>query len=262
VIDIGVNLTHRSFDADRDEVIERAQEAGVEALILTGTSLQSSEKSVRLTEQFPAYLYTTVGVHPHDSARMAPDTLPQLRTLAQHPSVVAIGECGLDFNRDFSPRPIQEACFRAQLELAVDLNLPVFLHARDAHDRFMTLLRDYIADLRGAVLHCFTGTADELQECLDHGLHIGITGWICDERRGTHLRPLIKKIPMNRLMLETDAPFLTPRDLRPKPKRGRNEPSFLPHICRAVATYAGVDSQTLAARTVDTTRQFFELTSA
>jgi TatD DNase family protein len=262
VIDIGVNLTHRSFDSDRDEVIERAQDAGVEALILTGTSLESSERSVQLTDLCPSYLYTTVGVHPHESGRMAPDTLPQLRSLAGHPAVVAIGECGLDFNRDFSPRPAQEACFRAQLELAVDLNLPVFLHARDAHGRFIAILKDYMADLRGAVLHCFTGTANELHECLDQGLHIGITGWICDERRGTHLRSLVKTIPMNRLMLETDAPFLTPRDLRPKPKRGRNEPSFLPHICRAVATYAGIDSQTLAAHTVHTTRQFFELTSA
>jgi len=261
VIDIGVNLTHRTFDSDREDVVRRAAEAGVEALILTGTSVRGSEASARLTEQNPGYLYSTVGVHPHESGRTPPDTLERLRELAEHPGVVAIGECGLDFNRDFSPRPAQEQWFARQLQLAVELQLPVFLHARDAHDRFMDILRDHLPQLRGAVLHCFTGTRAELDVYLDHGLHIGITGWICDERRGQGLRQLMPHIPLDHLMIETDAPFLTPRDLRPKPKRGRNEPSFLPHICRVVADHAGVEASTLAARTTETTRRFFALTS-
>ena len=261
MIDIGVNLTHRSFDRDRMEVVHRAQGAGVETLILTGTSVRGSRQSAILAEQMSGTLYSTAGVHPHEAARTPPDTLDQLREIAVHDAVVAIGECGLDFNRDFSPRPTQEKWFTAQLALAIELELPVFLHARDAHDRFVAILDDFLPDLRGAVLHCFTGTASELDDCLQRGLHIGITGWICDERRGQGLRELVPTIPTDRLMIETDAPFLTPRDLRPKPKRGRNEPSFLPHICRAVAAASGLEPGELAARTVETTRSFFALTS-
>lgn len=257
MIDIGVNLTHRSFNADRMQVIERARTAGVEGLILTGTSVRGSRESAEFASQMPGYLYSTVGVHPHDAARTPADTIETLRTLAASDHVVAIGECGLDFNRDFSPRDVQERWFADQLALAVDVGLPVFLHARDAHERFIAILADYLPDLPGAVIHCFTGSGDALDDCLDRGLHVGITGWICDERRGLGLQEIVGRIPPDRLMIETDAPFLTPRDLRPKPKKGRNEPSFLPHICRAISGFTGRDHDAVATDSTETTRRFF-----
>ncbi len=257
MIDIGVNLTHRSFNSDRDEVIERARAAGVEAMILTGTSIRGSQESAKLARTSPGYLYSTAGVHPHDAGRTPDDTIDVLRGLAAGNEVVAIGECGLDFNRDFSPRDVQERWFAAQLALAVEVELPVFLHARDAHERFIAILADYLPNLRGAVIHCFTGTGAELDDCLERGLHVGITGWICDERRGLGLREIVGRIPADRLMIETDAPFLTPRDLRPKPKKGRNEPSFLPHICQAIAGFAGRSPEAIQTSSTQTAREFF-----
>src|SRR5262249_4358658 len=145
--------------------------------------------------------------------------------------VRAVGECGLDFNRDFSPRPVQERWFAAQLALAAALDKPVFLHERDAHARFVAILKE-APPVRG-VVHCFTGTRAELDVYLEMGLHIGITGWICDERRGAGLAALVRHVPLDRLLVETDAPFLVPRDLRPRP--AHNEPAFLPHIAQTVA---------------------------
>src|SRR5699024_867619 len=160
--------------------------------------------------------------------------LARFRALAAHPEVVAIGETGLDFFRDFSPRPQQEAAFRAQLELAAELDMPVFLHQREAHARFLPILRDHLSALPAAVVHCFTGTDTELDAYLDAGCHIGITGWICDERRGHHLRDLVARVPAGRLMIETDAPYLLPRDLRPKPRSRRNDPMHLAHVAATV----------------------------
>ena len=184
MIDIGLNLSNPQFDADRDAVVQRARDAGVEALILTGTDLAESRAAADLAERWPGYAFSTAGVHPHDARHWDAASGDALRQLASLPQVVAIGECGLDFNRDFSPRPEQEAAFSAQLELAAELQLPVFMHCRDAHARFVALLEPWLPRLPAAVLHCFTGNGDELAECLALGLHIGITGWVCDERRG------------------------------------------------------------------------------
>lgn len=261
LIDIGVNLTHASFRADRDVVLERAQDAGVSALLLTGTSAASSAAAHELAQTRPGLLYSTAGVHPHHASDWDTQTPDALRALAAKPEVVAVGECGLDFNRDYSPRDAQARAFEAQLQLAVDLDMPLFLHERDAHERFMEILRPWRPKLRaGAVVHCFTGDQTALDAYLDLDLHIGITGWICDERRGKHLRTLVQRIPLDRLMLETDAPFLTPRDLRPRPKRGRNEPAFLPHITRTVAACMGHTPEHLAEATTATARALFGLT--
>lgn len=259
MIDIALNLDNARFDADREQVVTRAREAGVEALILTGTDLASSQNVATLCQQWPGYAFCTAGVHPHDARHWNELSAHTLRRLAALPQVVAIGECGLDFNRDFSPRPEQEAAFSAQLALACELQLPLFMHCREAHERFVALLKPWLPQLPGAVLHCFTGTAAELEECLALGLHIGITGWICDERRGEELRELVPRIPAGRLMLETDAPYLLPRDLRPKPKSGRNEPAFLPHIAAVVAALRGEPLAALQAHTLATTRAFFRL---
>lgn len=258
LVDIGVNLGHRAFQPDRGQVIERAFAAGVGTMVITGTSLASSRDALRIAGDYPGRLFATAGVHPHDSRHCAEDTIPELRRLAALKEIVAIGECGLDFNRDFSPRPQQEKWFEAQVALAEELQMPLFLHERDAHRRF----REILAAVRRsvpAVLHCFTGTREELTACLDMGLHLGITGWICDERRGTHLRELVKAVPLDQLMIETDAPFLLPRTMPMKPRDGRNEPAFLVHVLQTVADCLGKPPAEVAEATTKTARSFFRL---
>ncbi len=251
MIDIGANLTHSAFRDDLAEVIERAREAGVEQVIVTGTTVEDSRQASALGLPF------TAGVHPHHARECGPETIPQLRALASHPLCVAIGECGLDFNRNYSPHPDQEKWFAAQAELGLELGKPLFLHSRDAHPRFSQIIRSL--KVEKAVAHCFTGEREELMAYLDLGLYIGITGWICDERRGRHLLELVREIPADRLLLETDAPYLTPRDLKPQPKARRNEPAFLPHVLRAVARALGRPAAELAAETARNARQLFSL---
>jgi TatD DNase family protein len=258
LVDIGVNLAHRSFQADRDHLVHRAFAAGVRTMVVTGTSVAASEEAVRIAREYPGHIFATAGVHPHDTRNCTPATIAELRRLAANNEVVAIGECGLDFNRNFSPRPEQEKWFEAQVVLAEELQMPLFLHERDARKRFCQILG---ASRKGvpAVLHCFTGSDEDLNAYLDMGLHIGITGWICDERRGTHLRELVKRVPFGRLMLETDAPFLLPRTMPQRPKAGRNEPAFLPYVLQTVADCLGKPTPDVAAVTTQTARQFFRL---
>lgn len=173
--------------------------------------------------------------------------------------MVAIGECGLDFNRNISPPEQQAYAFNVQLALAVECQLPVFLHCRDAHARFMAILQPWLSQLKGVVVHCFTGSREELEDCLAAGLSIGITGWVCDERRGLALRELLPHIPQDKLLLETDAPYLLPRDMHPRPVSRRNEPRFLPHIVQQVARWRGEDAETLAQKTDENTRRLFQL---
>ncbi len=259
MIDIGVNLGHASFRRDRDEVIARAVAAGVTTMIVTGTSESGSASRLELVDRHSGRLFSTVGVHPHNAKECNDATIGALRRMAGHPYAVAIGECGLDFNRDVSPRPVQERWIEAQIELACELGKPLFLHDRDAQARLIDLLRPYRGRLVGAVVHCFTGTHAELDAYLDLDLHIGITGWICDERRGTHLRELVGRIPANRLMVETDAPFLLPRNLKPQPADRRNDPATLPHIVQEVARATGRSSADVAESTTMTARLFFGL---
>lgn len=258
IIDIGVNLAHRSFQADCNEVIRRAFAVGVQTLIVTGTSMAGSQEALRIAQEYPDRLFATAGVHPHDSRNCSEQTIPELRRLAANEAVVAIGECGLDFNRDFSPRPQQEKWFEAQVALAEELQMPLFLHERDAHQRFCEILAG-IRKKVPAVAHCFTGTRGELKAYLEMDLHIGITGWICDERRGMHLRELVKEIPADRLMIETDAPYLMPRTMPGKPKDGRNEPAFLPHVLKMVADCLGKPVAEVAQATTKTAGKFFQI---
>lgn len=265
LIDIGVNLTHRSFARDRDAVIERARAAGVGTLILTGTSVAHSREALALARRHPGVLYSTAGIHPHDAKSATPETLRELRTLASQTEVVAVGECGLDFNRNFSPPAVQEQIFAAQVALAVELGKPLFLHERDAHEAFVAIL-DRAAGGGGlavpVVVHCFTGSRSSLDAYLRRGYSIGITGWICDERRGRELQQLVRHIPLDRLLLETDAPFLLPRDLQPKPAEGRNEPSTLAHIAAVVARCMGRPLAEVAAATTANARRFFRIPAA
>jgi TatD DNase family protein len=256
MFDIGVNLTSSQFDRDRDEVVTRAFATEISGMLITGTNLQESEAAQQLAQRYE-HCWSTAGVHPHDSSSWTVEVAEAIRQLAQQPRVVAIGECGLDFNRNFSTPQEQEIAFSAQLSLAAELNMPVFLHCRDAHERFITLLKPWLSKLPGAVLHCFTGTRQELEECLANGLYIGITGWVCDERRGLELRELLPLIPADRLLVETDAPWLLPRDLSPKPASRRNEPKNLPHILTQIAQWRGEDLQTLSAITDQNVKAVF-----
>ena len=262
LIDIGVNLTNPSFDEKHQAVLDRAYAAGVCQLVLTGTSVEGSEQALELAHQLDESgqrLFTTAGIHPHSASDWNADSARRLRALLNETQVRAVGECGLDFNRDFSPRPQQEKVLEEHLALAADLQLPVFLHERDANQRMLDILRDFRDRLPAAVVHCFTGEQRALFSYLDLDLHIGITGWICDERRGTHLHPLVREIPRGRLMLESDAPYLLPRSLRPKPKNGRNEPAYLTEVLREVALHRNESQEELAAHSTACSRAFFGL---
>ena len=259
LIDIGANLCHESFAPDLDEVLDRAARAGVGRIVVTGASRAESEAAAALARRHPGRLRATAGVHPHAAAAFDGAAAAAIEALAVREEVVAIGETGLDFYRDLSPRPDQERAFEAHLEIAARLGLPVFLHERDAHRRFVDVLRPFRDRLGPAVVHCFTGDRAALHACLDLDLHVGITGWICDERRGLHLRDLAGRVPADRLMLETDSPYLLPRDLRPRPRSRRNEPARLAHIARAVADAVGETVEALAARTTATACAFFGL---
>jgi TatD DNase family protein len=261
LIDIGINLGHDSYDSDRDAVIARAEAAGVVQMMVTGASVAGSRQALELARSRPGRLFATAGVHPHHATEVTPETLSELEELARQPEVVAAGECGLDYFRDFSPRPVQQAAFHQQLELAARVRKPVFLHQRDAHDDFLAILKEHRASLVGGVTHCFTGDAHELTAYLELGFAIGITGWICDERRGAHLLPLMRTIPAERLLLETDGPYLLPRDLHPKPASRRNEPAYLPHIAAAVARARGESVESLARSSTAATRSLFGLPS-
>lgn len=259
LIDIGANLTHDSFDHDREAVLQRARAAGVTKMVVTGASRGHSPKALALARTFPGELFATAGVHPHHATEYTDECDAEMRALHAHPEVVAVGECGLDYNRDFSPRPAQRRAFERQLQLAADVGKPLFLHQRDAHADFMAMMRDFDGRLGAAVVHCFTGTREELFDYLDRDWHIGITGWLCDERRGTHLRELVKHIPVNRLMIETDAPYLLPRTVRPQPSHRRNEPMYLAHIVEELARDRGETVAAVAAATTATATAFFRL---
>ncbi len=259
MIDIGLNLSHESFASDLDAVIQRAVVAGVSQGILTGATEQGSKDAYELTQKYPDLFYSTAGVHPHYSSEYTSDVHKTIEELIENDNVVAVGECGLDFNRNFSTPSEQEYAFRQQLEIAKNSQLPVFLHQRDAHDLFLEVLKDNINEISGGVAHCFTGTKEQMKDYLDLGLYIGITGWICDERRGQDLQEAIKFLPIDRLLIETDAPYLLPRDLKPKPKSRRNEPMYLGHVLETIARLRNEKVETLAQLTIQNTKRLFSI---
>ncbi len=258
LVDIGANLTHESFRHDFDAVLERAYLHGVAQLVVTGASAQGSRDALALARTHAA-LYATAGVHPHHASEFDADAETLLRELHMQREVVAVGETGLDYHRNFSPRAAQLFAFERQLELAAACGKPLFLHQRDAHADFIACMDSIKGRIGRAVVHCFTGERNELFDYLDRDWYIGITGWICDERRGTHLRELVKSIPGERLLLETDAPYLLPRTVRPQPSHRRNEPMYLAHICAEVARDRGEDVALTAANSAAAARTFFGL---
>jgi len=257
LIDIGLNLTHDSFNDDRNEVLDRAKIVGVKRMLITGSDAAHSQMALELARQYPEVLRSTAGVHPHHAKDVTAADRAILLELMRQPEVLAVGECGLDYFRNFSPHADQEAVFRWQLECAGKIGKPVFLHERDAHDAFVGILREYRSELKGGVAHCFTGTADQVKHYVDMDLYVGITGWICDERRGQSLREAVRHIPLDRLLIETDAPYLIPRNLKPKPTSHRNEPTHLPAVLNELATCRGEDVKALAAATTANAERLF-----
>jgi len=257
-IDIGVNLTSSSFKNDTPQLIERAQRAGVDRLIVTGTNVMHSEKAINLSQQYDQVCFATVGLHPHHASDYSSELASELRDMLKHKNAVAVGECGLDFNRNYSTRKEQIRAFEAQLEIAIETQKPVFLHQRDAHEDFVSVLKGCRNELKQVVAHCFTGTIGEVNDYVMLDMYIGVTGWICDERRGQALQQAVKHIPLDRIMLETDAPYLLPRDLPHKPvANNRNEPCYLPHIGKSVAKYMALDEAQLVAAAYKNSCEFF-----
>ena len=259
LIDIGLNLMHKSFRNDRMEIIEDAKKVGVTQFIITGTTVNSSQKAAEYASKYPDTLFSTSGVHPHDAKTCNGHTIFELEKISKNDSVVAIGECGLDYNRNFSPQPLQRKWFEAQVELAERLDMPLFLHEREAHEDLVDILKKHENVLEKSVVHCFTGTKAEAEKYVDLGCFIGVTGWICDMRRGRNLQEAVSAIPPEKLMIETDAPFLIPKNFDEKPKKNRNEPKYLPHILNTIALCMGLDSDELARQVSKNTKEFFKI---
>lgn len=259
MIDIGINLTHDSFDHDRDRLIQTAREHGIHHLVVTGTSLTQRAAVSQLQHQYPDYLSTTAGIHPHHSNELGDEaSLEALAAWSRQPEVVAVGECGLDYFRMFQDKHTQIQCFEKHIALSLEVNKPLFLHVRDAHEDFLAILKAAGRALPG-VVHCFTGSESELEDYLAMGFYIGLTGWICDERRGSNILDFLAKIPDDRLMIETDAPYLLPRTLRPKPQDRRNEPRYLGEIARTIAAATRRPLEEIIEITDNNAQRFFRL---
>lgn len=257
-IDIGINLTNKQFNNEHNEIINTALANGVHWMILTGTSVRASKESAEIAEHYQDVLFSTAGIHPHDAKSFNNESINELRKLLKQDHVVSVGECGLDFDRDFSPRPIQEKCYRAQLELAIEINKPLFLHERSAFKRFNEITDEYLSKLPKAVVHCFTGTLDEAKTYLDKGFYLGFTGAISDQNRFKHLEEVIKYVPLERMMIETDAPFMLPKNM-PRMQNRRNEPSFLPFVAQTIASLKKISISEVADETTEVARNFFRI---
>ncbi len=243
LFDSHCHLDDPSYQSDFDAVLDRAQAAGVSRMMTIGVTLRTSRMAVNLAETRPG-VYASVGIHPHDAHECSDDILDRLIVLARSPAVRAWGEAGLDFNRMHSPRDEQEKWFVHQLEAAAELGLPMIFHERDSQGRFLELLQTCPPPAGGAVIHCFSGTRAELTRYLDMGYYIGITGIVTLKERGEPLRRLISLIPSDQLLVETDAPYLTPQPERRRSRR--NEPAFVRSVLLKLAEVRREDPAELA----------------
>jgi len=259
LVDIGVNLTHESFSDDFEQVVDRAKGSNIQHMIVTGSDLKESKAAAKLAAENPGLFSATAGIHPHYAEQYDQNTNASLANLLRQPSVRAVGETGLDYFRDISPRKKQVQSFEAHIELAIDRQMPLFLHQREAHKDFLPIIKAHRQAISNLVVHCFTDTAAALKDYLDLDCHIGITGWICDERRGQHLLECVDSIPLNRLMIETDSPYLMPRTLKPKPKTRRNEPCTLPQVLKSIASVRAESIQEIGQASTQNAKQFFGL---
>ena len=253
LVDSHAHLDFRDFDKDREKVLERAENRGLKLIINIGCDLQSSQKSIQLAEKY-SIVYATVGIHPHEAAKVPPDYLELLREMSAHPKVVAIGEIGLDFYRNRSPREAQEEVFRRQLQLARETNLPVVLHDRDAHGKMMSILEEEGLPLSGGVMHCFSGDLSLAKKSVEMGLYISIAGPVTYPKNKV-LGQVAATVPASRLLIETDAHFLTPT-----PRRGkRNEPANVAFTAEKVAALRGTSGERIGRICLENTRRLFSI---
>lgn len=256
MIDIGVNIQHDFFLNDLENTLREAQAAGVSQIVCIASDLEESTFLQKLHEEQPTLLFTA-GCHPHQAKSWQSNSSNELNTLIEKHRPIAIGETGLDFNRNYSTPDEQRAAFEAQIEIALEHDLPLYLHERDAHSEMINMLRSIAGDKVKGVIHCFTGTREELDNYVALGLYIGVTGWVCDERRGQSLQEAVPHIPLDKLLLETDAPYLLPRNIRPRPKK--NHPKYLPWVAEEVARLKQVPVASLIKQTRLNTEACFNL---
>ena len=258
IADIACNFTSERFDKDLDEVINRAITNKITKFGLICSQMSDLNKLLKIYEQYSKNMFYTIGVHPHHANEINDDYLKKLKDEITTNNPHAIGETGLDFFRNLSTYEEQIYAFEEQIKIAIDTNKPLFLHQRDSHDDFIKILRKYSSDISKAVVHCFTGTQEQLDDYLELDFYIGVTGWICDEKRNVELRKTIKNIPLEKLMIETDCPYLIPKNLVEKPKNNRNEPSNLNHIINEIAELMEIDIDILRKQTFENTINYFK----
>jgi TatD DNase family protein len=254
LIDSHAHLEMKEFDSDRSDVIERARLAGVDGIVTVGTNLRLSRRALSVARQYEN-IYASVGIHPHDVAKADEKTLDEIKLLAKDPKVVAYGEIGLDFFRNISPREKQTAMFNRQLDLSLDLKLPVIIHDRDAHEETLRMVK--ASGVRRGVFHCFSGDHVMARRCLDLGFYISVPGVVTFEK-STVLHEVVRQVPLDSILLETDCPYLAPVPFRGK----RNEPSFIVHTAKKVAVIKGMDWEEVALTASRNTRKLFGIADA
>ena len=257
IADIACNFTSDRFDKDLDEVIERAIANDITKFGLICSRLSDLDKLLEIYNRYSKEMFFTIGVHPHHANEINEKYLEKLKEVININNPHAIGETGLDFFRNLSTYEEQVFAFEEQIKIAIKTNKPLFLHQRDSHDDFIKILRKYSSDIKKAVVHCFTGTQQQLDDYLELDFYIGVTGWICDANRNVELRKTITNIPLQRLMIETDCPYLIPKNLPEKPKNNRNEPTNLNHIVSEIGMLKGIDEEILRKDTFKNTINFF-----
>ena len=252
LIDTHAHLDFRQYDSDRPQVVERAFQNGLSTIINVGVDLESSKTCIRLSEEYER-MFTVVGFHPHESAQVNASTITQLTALARHDKVVAIGEIGLDYYRNYAPHSTQKDAFRRQIRLAKKLKLPIVVHIRQAYEDAMTILKEEHASECGVVLHCFSGDESVAQEAIGEGYFLSFTGVVTFPR--SHALHITRTIPSERLLLETDCPFLAPVPYRGK----RNEPSYVKHTAEKIAEARGTTLNAIADTTTHNAKTLFHL---
>ena len=258
IADIACNFTSDRFNNDLDEVIDRAIANNITKFGLICSRLSDIDKLLEIYNRYSKDMYFTIGVHPHHANEINEKYLKKLKESISNNNPHAIGETGLDFFRNLSTYEEQIFAFEEQIKIAINVNKPLFLHQRDSHDDFIKILKKYSSDINKAVVHCFTGTQQQLDDYLELDCYIGVTGWICDAKRNVELRKTIKNIPLERLMIETDCPYLIPKNLPDKPKNNRNEPNYLDHIVNEISILINEDEDIIRKETYENTLKFFE----
>lgn len=254
LIDTHCHLTFEPLAGDVENVLARSRAAGVIGWITVGTDTQQNQKAVELADKFEN-MYATIGIHPHDAKNVTAEDLAELKKLAQNVKVVAIGETGLDFHYNYSKQQTQTRAFARQLKIARELNLPVIVHSREAFDETIDILEQFGSGLKKVVFHCFSGSAQQAKIALDYGFYISFTG-VVTFKNAEAVRQAAKIVPLDRLMIETDCPYMSPEPMR---KQKVNEPALMLHTARCLAELKGLDLADFAEVTTATSRAFFGL---